>query len=70
MPTNYDSESSKYAGQERQYENKTVMKTNEGVEVVIVDYLKDKGLYVVTNADGAGPMYKINPDKLIDNNKE
>jgi len=67
-PEEYDTEPSKYAGQDPDYENQTVMSTDSGKRVIILQYLKSEGLYVVTNVDEPGTRssaYKINPDKLI-----
>lgn len=61
------SEKSKYANEEPEYENKSVMLTGEGKKVQILNYLKEKGLYVVMNLDEPGtrsPAYRISPDKL------
>ena len=68
MPPDYDAEKSEYAGQDRVYKNRQIIKTISGGKVIIMDYLKDEGLYVVTNIDGpdtASPAYKIDPDKLV-----
>ncbi len=68
IPSSDDTESSKYAGREQQYENGNMMETVSGEKVVIMNYLKDKGLYVVMNIDKPGstsPVYKIHPDKLV-----
>lgn len=70
MPTGYDSKPSQFARQERQHENKKLMETTEGVKVIIVDYKKEEGLYVVENADGSGPLYKVSPNKLVEAKKE
>lgn len=57
-----------YAGKDAEYEKGSVMFTDEGRKVTVVDYLKDKGLYVVGNFDAAAgsisPLYRISPDKL------
>ena len=69
MPQNYDTEPSKYAGQERVYENKKMMQTISGKKIIIINYNKDEGLYVVMNIDKPGvtsPAYKIHPDKLVE----
>lgn len=61
------SEPTKYAGREQEFALKSAMKTAEGKKVIIVDYLKEKGLYVVANIDPPGtvsPLYRISPDKL------
>ncbi len=67
-PEDYGVEASEYAGQEPEFENKSVMVTTAGRKVVIMQYLKEKGLYVVMNMDDpAGthsPAYKVSPDKL------
>ncbi len=58
---------SEYAGREPEYENKSVMLTEEGKKVQILNYLKEQGLYVVMNLDEVGtrsPAYRISPDKL------
>ncbi len=68
MPTHYETEPSAYAGKEPEYEGRQVMRTTSGEKVMIMRYLKDEGLYVVTSVDQAGvisPPYKINPDKLV-----
>lgn len=66
MPST-DTEKTEYAGEEPQYENKSIMKTEAGEKVVVMSYFKDKGLYVVMNVDKqdtVSPAYKIHPDKL------
>ena len=68
MPSNYDTEKSEYAGEDPVYENRQVMQTTSREKIVIIDYLKDLGLYVVMNIDKPGtasPAYKIHPDKLM-----
>lgn len=68
IPSNFDTEPSEYAGQEQMYKNRSMMKTTSGERVIIMNYLKDVGLYVVMNVDSPGtvsPAYKINPDKLV-----
>ena len=68
IPSNYDTKKSEYAGQDPVYKNRQVMKTVSGEKVVIMNYLKDVGLYVVMNLDKPGttsPAYKIHPDKLV-----
>ena len=68
MPSSHDTNPSDYAGQERQYANKSMMQTTSGERVIIMDYLKDVGLYVVMNVDNPGtvsPAYRIQPDKLV-----
>lgn len=65
MPQNYDSEKSPFAGQEPDFELKSMAQTADGTKVLIVDYIKDQGLYVVSNVgDERSPLYKISPDKL------
>lgn len=65
IPRNYDSEKSPFAGQEPDFELKSMAQTVDGTKVLIVDYLKDDGLYVVSNVeDEKSPLYKISPDKL------
>ena len=67
MPQMDTSEKSEYAGKEAEYENRSVMLTNEGKKVTILNYQKDKGFYVVMNLDETGthsPAYRISPDKL------
>jgi len=61
------SRKSEYAGKEAEYDNKSVMLTDEGRKVVILNYQKSEGLYAVMNLDEAGtrsPAYRISPDKL------
>ena len=68
MPSNYDTEKSEYAGKDPVYENRQAMKTTSGEKVVVINYLKEAGLYVVMNidkSDTVSPAYKIHPDKLI-----
>jgi len=73
-PEEYDIHSSEYAGQEPEYENKSVMFTTSGRKVIILSYFKEEGLYVVANIDDeAGtrsPAYKVSPDKLKENKEE
>jgi len=67
MPKMDGSEATEYAGKEPEYENRSVMLTDEGQKVVVLNYQKEAGLYVVTNVDEAGtrsPAYRISPDKL------
>lgn len=43
------------------------MLTDEGQKIIILNYQKETGLYVVTNVDEAGtrsPAYRSSPDKL------
>lgn len=67
MP-NYDqSESTEYAGREAEYERRAIVETIDGESVIIVDYLKDKGLYVVSKIDEPNvrsPLFRISPDKI------
>lgn len=67
MPSDYDTEKSEYAGKDPEYESRQIMKIASGDRVVIMNYLKDEGLYVVMKIDEPGtvsPAYKIHPDKL------
>jgi len=60
------SRKSEYAGKEAEYDNKSVMLTDEGRKVVILNYQKSEGLYAVMNLDEAGtrsPAYRISPEK-------
>ena len=43
---------------------RTLVLTDEDEEVLIVNYLKDKGLYVVSRKDGRGPLFRISPARL------
>lgn len=76
IPRGDTGDPTEYAGKEAEYENGRVMLTDEGRKVIIVDYLKDKGLYVIDNLDVAAesisPLYRISPDKLrkIEDGKE
>jgi len=76
MPKGDTGALTEYAGKDAEYEKGSVMLTVEGRRVMIVDYLKDKGLYVVDNLDvtagSISPLYRISPDKLqkIIENKE
>lgn len=68
MPTGFDTQPSEYAGQEPEFEKRQAIQTTSGEKVIIMDYLKDEGLYVVSNVDKPGvtsPAYKISPDKLV-----
>lgn len=68
MPSNCDTEKSEHAGKDPVYKNRQVMKTTSGGKIVIMNYLKDTGLYVVMNIDKPGtvsPAYKIHPNKLV-----
>jgi len=61
------SEKSEYANKEPEYENKSIMLTDEGKKVIILNYQKEKGLYAVINVYEPGvhsPAYRISPDKL------
>lgn len=62
-----DTEKTSYANQEPEFEKRSPAETTDGQKVIIVDYLKEKGLYVVSNVDEPGttsPLYRISPDKL------
>ncbi len=64
-----------YAGKDPEYENRSVMETVEGQKVMILNYLKDKGLYVVMNLDEKevrSPAYRVSPNRLrkIEDNRE
>lgn len=62
-----DTEKTSYANQEPEFENRSLAETTDGKKVIIVDYLKEKGLYVISNIDESGtisPLYRISPDKL------
>ena len=66
-PEEYDVEKSEYAGKEPEFEIGEIMMTTSDKKVLIMDYLKDEGLYVVTNIDNPGETsvaYKVSPDKL------
>lgn len=61
------SEETKYAGKDPEYRNREVLQTDQGKEVVVVDYLKNLGLYVVSETEQDGivsPMFRISPDRL------
>jgi hypothetical protein len=67
MP-NDTSEKSEYAGKEPEYENKSIMLTSDGKKVTILNYQKDKGLYVVMNlneVETRSPAYRVSPGELI-----
>ncbi len=69
LPTSeeYDVEESEYAGKEPEFSVGEMMMTTSDKKVRIMQYLKDKGLYVVMNIDKLGevsPAYKVNPDKI------
>lgn len=67
MPPDEGESKSEFAGKEPEHELKKVMMTTEGKKVVIVDYVKNLGLYVVSNVDDGesrSPLYRISPDKL------
>lgn len=65
MPVGDTSAPTEYAGKEPEFEKGSVMMTFDGKKVFIVDYLKDKGLYVVGRADDSKiPFYRLGPDKL------
>ncbi len=67
MPKYDQSESTEYAGREAEYEHRAIVETIDGESVIIVDYLKDKGLYVVSKIDEPNvrsPLFRISPDKI------
>jgi len=62
-----DTEKTSYANQEPEFENKSLVETTDGRKVIIIDYLKAKGLYVVSDIDKSGttsPLYRLSPGKL------
>jgi len=66
-PEEYDVEKSEHAGKEPEFKTGEMMMTTSDKKVRIMQYLKDKGLYVVMNIDEPGevsPAYKVSPDKL------
>ncbi len=63
MPSSYDTGPTEYAGKEPTFEKKSVAQRDTGERVVIVDYDKDNGLYVVMDSKSS-TIYKIHPDKL------
>ena len=70
MPKYDQSESTEYAGREAEYERRAIVETIDGESVIIVDYLKDKGLYVVSKISKIdepnvrSPLFRISPDKI------
>lgn len=73
MPEDNSAEVSKYIGTEPEFERRSVIKTTDGQDVIVLDWLKDKGVYVVTNVDRentASPAYRISPDKLKKGEKQ
>ena len=68
MPKYDQSESTEYAGREAEYERRAIVETIDGESVIIVDYLKDKGLYVVSKIGDEpnvrSPLFRISPDKI------
>ena len=42
MPPDYDAEKSEYAGQDRVYKNRQIIKTISGGKVIIMDYLRTR----------------------------
>lgn len=67
MPKYDQSGATEYAGREAEYERKAIVETIDGDRIVIVDYLKDKGLYVVLKIDVSNtinPLFRISPDKI------
>lgn len=64
MPDRDERGPTEYAGKERLWLNQTVLLLDEGYEVMIFDYLKDLGLYVVARKDGQGPLFRVSPVRL------
>lgn len=64
MPSRDESESTEFAGQDPRFARRTLVLTDEDEEVLIVNYIKERGLYVVTRKDGHGPLFRINPARL------
>lgn len=64
MPSHDESGPTEFAGRDPEFKRRTIVTTDEGNEVVIVNYLKDKGLYVVSRKDGRGPLFRISPAHL------
>lgn len=64
MPSRDESEPTEFAGQEPQFARQALVTTDQNEDVIIVDYLKDKGLYVVSREDGHGPLFRISPARL------
>lgn len=64
MPKRDENEPTEYAGQEPEFARLASVRTDDGEEVVIVNYLKEQGLYVVSRKDGQGPLFRISPARL------
>lgn len=64
MPSRDESGPAEFAGQEPQFARRTLVTTDQNEDVIIVNYLKDKGLYVVSRKDGHGPLFRISPIRL------
>lgn len=66
-PEEYDVKKTEYVGKDPEFNIKEIVMTTFNEKVIIMQYLKDKGFYVVMNIDEPGeisPAYKINPGKL------
>jgi len=58
-------EITEYAGREPEFKSGEVLPSFDGNRVAIVDYLIDKGLYVVSRVDKPNmPLYRLRPDQL------
>lgn len=68
-----DNEPTEFAGQDPEYQPKSMAETPSGKRVIILGYEKEMGLYIVTNFDSEGSVdtggitthqYRISPGKL------
>ena len=64
MPEKDESEKTKYAGRSQKFRNKSVMILDGEYEVVIVDYQKIMGLYIVFRPDRDFPLFRVSPARL------
>lgn len=64
MPSRDESEPTEFAGRDPAFAIRTLVLTDENEEVLIVNYIKERGLYVVSRKDGQGPLFCISPARL------
>ena len=64
MPNRDESKPTECAGKNPEFELKSVVATDDGREILIVGYLINEGLYVVSQKDGQGPLPRISPARL------
>lgn len=57
IPRRGGSGPTEYASREPEFARLSIVETDEGEELVIVNWLKEDGLYVVSRKDSRGPSF-------------